>query len=138
MVKVHYDSTTGAILGFYPDDIEYTSLPDNYIEIGNETHIDCINNQGKRKVDITTLTLIECELPKEDPLISIRAERDRRLNETAWVFMRQLTGTSEQKLSDADYQKWVAYWALLRDLSDTCDPENVMWPVAPNEEVYSG
>lgn len=72
---------------------------------------------------------------REELLARIKAERDRKLNDTAWVFMRQLTGTPEQKLPAEEYAKWEAYWAALRDFPDTCDPENPVWPVAPNEEV---
>lgn len=72
---------------------------------------------------------------RKEKLSSIRAERGRRLNDTAWVFMRQMTGTPEQKLPAEEYAKWEAYWAALRDFPDTCDPENPVWPAAPNEEV---
>lgn len=61
MVKVNYNKTTGDILGYYPDNIGYASIPEPYIEIDEATHLDCINNQGKRKVDLTTLKIIECE-----------------------------------------------------------------------------
>ena len=54
MIKVNYDSETGQILGFYPNEIEYQSIPEPYIEIDCEQHNDCINNQGYRKIDITT------------------------------------------------------------------------------------
>ncbi len=89
-------------------------------------------------VQLLNGTVVGVEPPKptrEDRLASIRAERDRRLNDTAWVFMRQMTGTPEQKLPAEEYAKWEAYWAALRDFPDTCDPENPVWPVAPNEEV---
>ena len=33
MIKVNYDSTTGAIKGFYPDDIAYANIPAPYIEL---------------------------------------------------------------------------------------------------------
>lgn len=71
----------------------------------------------------------------EEILARIKAERDRKINNTAWVFMRQMTGTPEQKLPAEEYAKWEAYWAALRDFPDICDPENPVWPVAPNEEV---
>ena len=57
MIKVNYDSTTGEIKGFYPDDIGYASIPEPYIEIDETTHQDCMNNQGSRKVDLTTLSV---------------------------------------------------------------------------------
>ena len=59
MVKVHYDASTGEILGFYPEDIGYFSIPAPTIEIDKNAHRDCINNQGLRRVDLTTLKIVE-------------------------------------------------------------------------------
>ena len=63
MIKVNYDSTTGVIKGFYPDDIAYANIPKPYIEIDETTHQDCMNHQGLRKVDIATQKIVACELP---------------------------------------------------------------------------
>lgn len=54
MIKVNYDSTTGEIKGFYPDDIGYANIPEPHIEIDETTHQDCVNHQGLRKVDVAT------------------------------------------------------------------------------------
>ena len=59
MIKVNYDSTTGAIKGFYPDDIGYVSIPEPHIEIDKTAHQDCMNHQGLRKVDIATQKIVE-------------------------------------------------------------------------------
>ncbi|MBP2662729.1 MAG: hypothetical protein H6Q71_677 [Firmicutes bacterium] len=58
MIKVNYDATSGEIKGFYPDDINYASIPEPYIEIDAETHADCINNPGNRIVDVTNKVII--------------------------------------------------------------------------------
>lgn len=63
MIKVNYDTTTGAIKGFYPDDIAYANIPEPHIEIDETTHQDCMNHQGLRKVDIATQKIVACELP---------------------------------------------------------------------------
>jgi len=59
MIKTHYDTVTGAIKGFYPEDIDYVSIPEPTIEIDTATHQDCINNPGRRRVDLVTLTIVE-------------------------------------------------------------------------------
>ena len=59
MIKVNYDSTTGEIKGFYPDDVGYVSIPEPHIEIDEIAHRDCINHQGLRKVDIATQKIVE-------------------------------------------------------------------------------
>lgn len=56
-MKVHYDLTSGEIKGFYPVDIEYAVIPEPTIEIDEATHMDCINNPGKRRVDLTALQI---------------------------------------------------------------------------------
>ena len=85
MIKVHYNATTGGILGFFPDFMQYESIPEPYIEIDETTHQDCINNQGLRRVDLTTLKIVE--YTPSGPTLSelqaaawsrIKAERDRR------------------------------------------------------------
>ena len=63
MIKVNYDATTGAIKGFYPDDIAYANIPTPCIEIDETTHQDCMNHQGLRKVDLATKKIVACELP---------------------------------------------------------------------------
>ena len=60
MIKVNYKSETGQILGFYPDEIEYQLIPEPYIEITEEQHKDCLNNQGYRKIDLKTKKVITC------------------------------------------------------------------------------
>ena len=68
MIKVNYNSETGKILGFYSDEIEYQSIPEPYIEIDYEQHNDCINNQGKRKVDLETKKIISFEPVIHEPI----------------------------------------------------------------------
>jgi hypothetical protein len=62
MIKVNYDSN-GNILGYYPDAIGYSIIPEPYIEIDEATHQDCINNQGFRKIDEATKTIIKYTSP---------------------------------------------------------------------------
>ena len=64
MIKVNYDSLTGVILGYYPDDIDYVSIPEPNIEIDDNAHQDCINNQGNRIVDIRNKVIITGTIDK--------------------------------------------------------------------------
>lgn len=103
-----------------------------------ETAVEGDNNLPFPQIRLVNGVIKVVEKPKptrEELLARIRVIRDVKINDTAWVFMRQMTGTPEQKLPDEEYAKWVAYWAALRDFPDVCDPENPVWPVAPNEEV---
>lgn len=91
MIKVNYDFETGQILGFYSNEIEYQSIPEPYIEIDYEQHNDCVNNQGYRKIDLSTKKIISFEpvipeqIPVEhervDPVILDMAETIAALND---------------------------------------------------------
>ena len=85
IVKIHYDLATGAILGFFPGDTAYESIPDPCIEVNAEIYHECLENMGKRRVDLKTLKIVEYT-PPGPPLAElqdaawsrIKAERDRR------------------------------------------------------------
>ena len=61
MIKVSYNGMTGKIKGYYPDGMGYSSIPEPNIEIDDATHLDCINNPGKRRVDLATLQVVAYE-----------------------------------------------------------------------------
>lgn len=72
------------------------------------------------------------EKSEEELLIQIRQKRDQLFQETQWVFMRQITGTTDQKLLDNQYQKWIDYWSELRNFPNNCDINNPIWPIQPS------
>jgi len=57
---------------------------------------------------------------------AIRAKRDRLLAASDWVTLRS------NDLGEPPPPEWRAYRQALRDLTKTCDPLNVIWPVAPS------
>ena len=72
---IYYDSD-GNILGFYTDDIHDT-IPEPNIAITDEQWQDCLTNQGRRKVDVTTKQIVTCEPPaptKKELLAQLDAE----------------------------------------------------------------
>ena len=133
MKYLNYDETAGEIKGFYSDEI-HSTIPEPNIEITEEVWQNLIANNGKYKIDIEALEIVEKPpyiLTNDELLKVIRAKRDKVMNETAWIFQRQLTGTAAQKLSETDYQLWLDYWAALRNFPTTCDPRNPVWPTQP-------
>jgi len=57
---------------------------------------------------------------------SLRDLRNFKLRECDWVLMSDVVMTEEVK------QAWLDYRQALRDLpANTTDPENPVWPVAP-------
>ena len=62
------------------------------------------------------------ELVASQPLKELRAERDRKIAETDWWALQDVTMTPEQ----------TAYRQALRDITDTYSSlEDVVWPVKP-------
>jgi hypothetical protein len=67
------------------------------------------------------------ELIDAQPWKKLREERNKRLTECDWVTLRSVA--TDTSIPD----EWKAYMQALRDLpSNTTDPENPVWPVAPN------
>ena len=44
-VKVNYDTETTLVKGYYPDAINYASIPEPYIEISDEKHQEALGKQ---------------------------------------------------------------------------------------------
>jgi hypothetical protein len=67
------------------------------------------------------------ELIDAQPWKELRQERNKRLTECDWVATKAFTtGTPVP-------DEWKAYMQALRDLpANTTDPENPVWPEAPN------
>lgn len=82
MIKVHFDVQTGAIKGFYPDFIQYRSIPEPTIEIDEEMHRRCI--AGQARVDLVTMQIADHEqLPTAEEVQAaawekIKAQRTER------------------------------------------------------------
>lgn len=45
IVKVNYDTETTLVKGYYPDAINYASIPEPYIEISDEKHQEALGKQ---------------------------------------------------------------------------------------------
>ena len=73
------------------------------------------------------LELKRQELIDAQPWKELREERNKRLTECDWVTLRSVA--TDTPIPD----EWKAYMQALRDLpSNTTDPENPVWPEAPN------
>jgi len=58
----------------------------------------------------------------------IRPKRDKLLDECD---LKQCNALSIRSMSDKKVQEWEAYKQALRDLPETIDPENPVWPEMP-------
>jgi hypothetical protein len=113
MTKVNYGQadTNGLapILGFYPDVIQYPSIPEPTIEIDDDTHLDCINNQGLRKVDVKKLRIVSCAPPEPDPIDTIKIKiMDLEAQQTPRRYREAMLGVEEQiEQSDGSKIGWM-------------------------------
>lgn len=45
MIKVNYNIHTGLVQGYYPDSINYVSIPEPYLEISEEQHLEILGKK---------------------------------------------------------------------------------------------
>ena len=78
-IKLHYDSKTGKILGYYFCDLAYSSLPSPCIDITEEEHKMLIHNENKFRVRNRELLNIEntaeYALDESEKLLRIAARK---------------------------------------------------------------
>jgi hypothetical protein len=79
-------------------------------------------NQADWGVDWATVSAKVTELTAAEPLKALREERNRRIAETDWWALSDLTMTAEQ----------TAYRQALRDITDSATSlDDVTWPTKP-------
>ncbi|GMB00448.1 hypothetical protein [Pelosinus sp. IPA-1] len=122
MVKVHYDQV-GNISGYYPNSIEYSSIPEPYIEIDDQAHRDCFNNPGLRKVDPINKVIVVYMPPapteeelKQQNLTALDAEYQPRFAELSQALGMATLADSTDLIASikADYAKLKAEYNAKR------------------------
>lgn len=110
MIKVNFNKKTGEILGFYPNDIAYTKIPEPFIEISIEKWKKCLDK--KFRVDIKTLKLEELEQTQEEidlnNQMQINTEAKQFLYSTDWKVIRhrdQLDMSIKTSLEEKEYME---------------------------------
>jgi hypothetical protein len=69
----------------------------------------------------------EFQFRPEEPLVGIRAERNRLLSVTDW------TQVSDSPLTEEKRNEWKTYRQALRDMFVNCStPSDVVWPNLPD------
>ncbi|MBC9246752.1 phage tail assembly chaperone [Paracoccus sp. 11-3] len=95
-----------------------------------ETEVACegVHDEETRLVDDE----IVAAAPNQARLLAdLRNERDLRLTRCDW------TQVPDNGLPAAEVAAWRLYRQALRDLPETADPSNPIWPVAPSSEDHS-
>lgn len=84
MIKVHYNDTTGEVIGFYPDTLSYSSIPEPFVEITNEEHE---RSFGKRMAVVDgAFKEYQPSLEEKKNILrqSLIASRKKYLKDTDW------------------------------------------------------
>lgn len=123
-VKYRYSVTTK---GFYPFSIDYPNPPEDLVEITEEQYqyfqLELI--KGNKQIINVNGNLEIADAPS--PLVTwddIRAQRSIVLKDTDYTQMPDWPG---------DKTSWAKYRQELRDITTTfSDPNEVVWPKAPN------
>ncbi|MEI7475320.1 MAG: hypothetical protein WCK67_11155 [bacterium] len=98
--KVHYNDEDGIITGFYPYDIEYSTIPEPNIEITEEEHQLLINNQGKYIINNGIIADAPVIMPTIGELLAFtRQKRETALQSMAdkYPAIRWESMTDEEK-----------------------------------------
>ncbi len=85
-----------------------------FIEIPKQPSVDKVFNWATKAWE---------NLPDEQVFASIRAKRNKLLDDSDWT---QLSDVSLVTKTD-----WVTYRQALRDIPGQADPFNIIWPAAP-------
>lgn len=114
--------------GFYIDEIEYSNLPIDIIEIDEDKHLFLLNaiNEQHQKVAVTKSG--DFVLSDQEVIITwetIVSKRNRLLSLSDYTQMPDWPGNKTA---------WAEYRQLLRDIPQTFEtPNDVVWPTPPGE-----
>ncbi|HWR09894.1 tail fiber assembly protein [Sporomusa sp.] len=100
-------------------------LDQGFIPITDEEQALYATNQYIRGADKKPVAKPPHVPTTEEKMTIIRAERDRLLTETDKYMLLDYPVTDEQR------EEWKVYRQALRDMPETCDPDNPAWPGKP-------
>ena len=105
MVKVHYNEVTKKVEGFYPDFIEYETVPEPYVEVTDERHAELVEmaNSGK---ELYLSNLVEKSFDLREIVISQEQQRQNRIAELKSLLAQtdyQAIKYAEGQLSASEY-----------------------------------
>lgn len=132
MIKVNYDSQTGLVKGYYPNNISYQSIPEPFFEIDETTHFAILG----KKMCYVNGSLTEY-IPTDSENLSLEKEIKlnlckQYLNQTDWYIIRLNDSSSAAKIPDniilnrANARKWQHDIEACQTLNDLAKI-NILW-----------
>jgi hypothetical protein len=105
----------------WPED----TMPENSLELTKEQWQEATVNKCKIVDGLHTVITDTQEEIEQKAFASLRSQRNKLLRESDWTQM------PDSPLTDAQKQAWAIYRQSLRDLPDTVDINNIIYPEKP-------
>jgi len=115
----------GDYTGFYTEEIHGDNIPTPNIQLTEDQWLEANNSRCKVINGEHTQNPITEEELIEVKYIRFRAERDFLLKESDW------TQFNDSPLSAEKKAEWAVYRQTLRDLPNTVDINNIVYPIKP-------
>jgi hypothetical protein len=129
-MKVQYFgkyNSEGTYEGFYTSDTwKLEDIPQGCIELSYDEWQEALTGFSKVVDGKHIYTPITQEQIDADKLNAVRKKRNKLLQESDWTQM-----VTDIPMSDAKKEEWKAYRQALRDLPETVDINNVVYPQKP-------
>lgn len=125
-ILAHYNEN-GEYNGFYHTDVwEIEKIPTPYIEITEAQWNETFDTRCRVIEGAHTVIPFTTDEIQQQQLKALRLERDKLLRESDWTQM-----VSDIPLSETQKEAWKIYRQQLRDLPETADLENIIFPQKP-------
>ena len=120
-----YDEN-GFYTAFYSTDVwKEENIPSESVELTREQWQQGLSGEYKVVDGVHTYNTEPISIPVEELYESLRRQRDKLLLECDW------TQLSDAPLSEEKKQEWANYRQQLRDLPETVDINNIVYPEKP-------
>lgn len=125
-ILAHYNEN-GEYNGFYHTDVwDIEKIPTPYIELTEDQWNETFDVRCRVVDGVHAAFPLTSDEIYDQHMRALRAERDKLLRESDWTQM-----VSDIPLTEAQKEAWRVYRQALRDLPQTVDLDNIIYPSKP-------
>ena len=117
MIKVNYDTKTTLVKGYYPDAINYASIPEPYMEISDEEHQETLGKQMCVVNGVYQEYVKPLDVQLQEAKASKIAQCKTYLINTDWQVIRLSDPTSGEPLKEGVAEKRALARSLQVDIA---------------------
>lgn len=121
-MTIYYSLSTK---GFYDSDLGYSSYPEDIIEITSAEYNNFLDGINRREQEVYLDDSGKLALRAKTIVVTwddVRARRNKLLLQTDYTQLADWPG---------DKAAWATYRQALRDITESGEPSDVVWPTAP-------